>query len=218
MVQSEDKVVVLIVDDEPALNELFVFGLNSHGFNTEGVLSGIQCLEKLQTNYHPDIILLDMIMDEMDGWETLRNIKVNQNTTDILVLMQTGKNLTHEEAKIYAPWIMGYIMKPITPKSSVDYIQRALQIHKSLLEIRDAAIVSGFPADEVTECVNAYRDLMVAKNLSSLLESKYGAIEDIHEAEEFAQYIKSLQETYETLNAKLHLDLESLIKYSSILK
>jgi len=210
LVQSEDKVDVLIVDDEPALNDLFVFGLKNYGFNTEGVLGGIECLEKLQTNYYPDIILLDMIMDQMDGWETLRNIKTNQDTADILVLMQTGKNLTHEEAKRYTSWIMGYIMKPITPKSSVGYIKRALQLHKSLLEIRDVAIASGLPADEVAECIKVYRDLMVAKDLASLLESKYGMTDDIHEAEEFAQYIKSLQETYETLSAKLHLDLKPI--------
>jgi len=208
--QNGDKAVVLIVDDEPALNELFVFGLKKYGFDTEGVLGGVQCLEKLQTGYHPDIILLDMIMDGMDGWETLRNIKTNQDTGDILVLMQTGKNLTHQEAKVYSSWIMGYIMKPITPKSSIGYIERSLQLHKSFLEIRDTAIASGLPADEVNECIKVYRDLMVAKNLSDLLESKYGPADDIHEAEEFAQYIKSLQERYEALNAKLHLDLESV--------
>ena len=212
LVQSEDKAVVLIVDDEPALNDLFVFGLKAYGFDAEGVLGGMECLEKLQTNYHPDIILLDMIMDQMDGWETLRNIKTNQDTADILVLMQTGKNLTHEEAKIYASWIMGYIMKPITPKSSVEHIKRSLQLHKALINARDVAIESGLAADEVNECVKVYRDLMVAKDLSSLLESKYGIIDDMHEAEEFAQYIKCLQEKYETLNAKLHLDLELISK------
>jgi hypothetical protein len=123
--------------------------------------------------------------------------------------MQTGKNLTHEEAKMYSSWIMGYIMKPITPKSSVGHIKRSLQLHKSLMKARDDAIASGLAADEVTECVEAYRDLMVANDLSSLLESKYGMVEDIHEAEEFTQYMKGLQERYETLNAKLHLDLES---------
>ena len=208
MVQSEDKAAVLIVDDEPALNELFVFGLKTYGFDTEGVLGGMECLEKLQTDYHPDIILLDMIMDQMDGWETLRNIKTNHDTADILVLMQTGKNLTHEEAKIYASWIMGYIMKPITPKSSVVHIKRSLQFHKALIDKREDAIASGLAADEVDECVKTYRDLMVAKDLAALLESKYGTIENMQEAEDFMQYIQNLQEKYDTLNAKLHLDLE----------
>ena len=210
LMQNEDKAVVLIVDDEPALNELFVLGLKKYGFDTEGVLGGVQCLEKLRSGYRPDIILLDMIMDQMDGWETLRNIKRNEDTGDILVLMQTGKNLTHQEARTYFSEIMGYIMKPITPKSSIGHIERSLYLHKSFREIRDAAVAAGLPADEVNDCIQTYRGLMVAKELAALLDSKYGAADDMHEAEEFSQCIKRLEKKYERLNAKLNLNLESV--------
>ena len=207
--QSEEKLSVLIVDDEPSLNELFVLGLNKSGFYAEGVLGGIECLEKLQTGYRPDVILLDLIMDQMDGWETLRHIKTNEETADILVLMQTGKNLTYHEAKIFSPWIMDYIMKPVTPKSTIERIHKAVQLHKNLLEIRNTGITSGLADAEVNECLETYRNLIVAKELAHLLESKRGSNDghSLSGVEEYEKFVSSLEMKYEALDVKNHLNI-----------
>ena len=207
--QSEEKLSVLIVDDEPSLNELFVFGLNKYGFCAEGVLGGRECLEKIQTGYHPDLILLDLIMDHMDGWETLRHIKTNEETADILVLMQTGKNVTYHEAKTFSPWIVDYIMKPVTPKVTIEHIKRAIQIHTCLLKARDAAVTSGFADAEVMECLQTYQNLIVTKELSRLLERKreMGDGNSINGAEQYAEFVSSLKGKYETLHVKDYLNL-----------
>lgn len=62
----------------------------------------------------PDLVLLDIMMEPMDGWETLERIKTSPALRHIPVLMLTAKPLTPEEANEYGPYIEDYILKPTT--------------------------------------------------------------------------------------------------------
>jgi two-component system OmpR family response regulator len=60
---------ILIVDDEPAIREIFTAYLERGGYTSLAVAGGMECLETLKTQ-KPDLILLDLMMEPMDGWET----------------------------------------------------------------------------------------------------------------------------------------------------
>jgi len=168
-------IAILIVDDEPALNELFVIGLKKYGFSTEGVLGGRECLDILNKSYKPDLILLDMMMEPMDGWETLHLIKADKNFCKIPVIMQTGKNLTFKEAEQFSFCIEDYIMKPITPKRCVDFINNFLEKQHTLQAIIDQAREKGNSENEIEHLITLHRANNVSERLMNLLEDRYGS-------------------------------------------
>ena len=65
---------VLIVDDDPAIREIFTVYLEMEGYRILAAAGGMECLDLLKTQ-KPDLILLDMMMEPMDGWETLLAIR-----------------------------------------------------------------------------------------------------------------------------------------------
>jgi two-component system OmpR family response regulator len=105
---------ILVVDDNRDLVELYLTILGMKGYTVVGVLSGRECLEELGTTL-PDLILLDIMMAPMDGWETLRRIREDPETCDIPVIMVTGKQFVLEELVQYGDLIDGYIVKPVSP-------------------------------------------------------------------------------------------------------
>lgn len=205
-------VTILIVDDEPALNELFVIGLKKYGFVTEGVLGGQECLDKLSSSYTPDLILLDMMMEPMDGWETLTHIKADKTFKQIPVIMQTGKNLTFKEAEQFSFFIEDYIMKPITPKRCVDFINEILESRKDILNILAKTQNNGYPADLVERLINLNRAISVSERLMRLLVDRYGPSSgqddpESYGPEEYQAFQDRIIQEYLALQKRLGINL-----------
>ena len=203
---------VLIVDDEPALNELFVIGLNKYGFKTEGVLGGQECLDLLSTEYRPDLILLDMMMEPMDGWETLNHLKKIQDIKRIPVIMQTGKNLTYKEAVQFSYCIEDYIMKPITPKRCIDYITGALEKVRLIEIIIETGLHAGYPEEKIRRFAQIYRTINVAKRMLIILEERYGSRigddgDENFGPEEYAEFLHKLEEEINLLKSEIDMNL-----------
>jgi len=166
-------VAVLIVDDEPSLNELFVIGLTKYGFATEGVLGGRECLDLLKTSYQPDLILLDMMMEPMDGWETLVAIKQNLETKDIPVMMLTAKQLTPQEAQEYGMYIEDYILKPVTHSELYAAIEGVISRRRQVAEDMIKAREGGFEDALINEYGRLVKSTEITKRLLKLLSSTY---------------------------------------------
>ena len=105
---------ILIVDDNPDIRDLFTRFLTLAGFSTLTAPGGEECLELLKKN-HPDLILLDIMMEPMDGWQTLALIKSQPESKDIPVMMVTGKALMETEQQMYSDQFEIYLMKPVSP-------------------------------------------------------------------------------------------------------
>jgi len=80
---------ILFVDDEPMIVLLMKQRLTAHGYQVETAVSGAECLKKVLT-VKPDLILLDIMMPEMDGYEICRKLKADPKTADYPVLMFTA--------------------------------------------------------------------------------------------------------------------------------
>jgi len=212
---------VLIVDDEPALNELFVIGLTKYGFKTEGVLGGQECLELLSTQYRPDLILLDMMMEPMDGWETLNRLKRLDEVKHIPIIMQTGKNLTYREAEQFSYCIEDYIMKPITPKRCIDHITGALKNVQTIEDIIHQGLRAGFPEEKIRRLARVYRTIDVAKKLLTILKDRYGNHEPAEDNEsygpdEYSAFLLKLQQEYEELQKEVNFVITGMKPASKI--
>ena len=103
---------LLIVDDDPAIREMFSTLLTDEGYKVLSAAGGTECLDHLSRTT-PDLIILDIMMHPVDGWETLELIRKNPATTDIPVIMFSGKSPSCKEIIQYGGWVEGYLMKPL---------------------------------------------------------------------------------------------------------
>jgi two-component system OmpR family response regulator len=147
---------ILVVDDSPFIVDVFVTMLERGGYRTVAAYGGDECLEILKTVI-PDLILLDIMMEPMDGWETLERIKENPATKEIPVLMLTAKQLTPVEAQEYGIYIEDYVLKPITHRELYNAIEHVLSRRQSIKSDLDLARQSGFDAEVITESASTTR-------------------------------------------------------------
>ena len=117
---------ILIVDDDPDMVDIIHLMLKREGFNTKVAYSGNECIEILKSEIF-DLILLDIMMKPMDGWETLDYIKNNPETKEIPVSMLTVVPLTLETMrKRDTERIENYIVKPFSKKELIEKVREIL--------------------------------------------------------------------------------------------
>ena len=116
---------ILVVEDEESLLKLQSILLTIRGYTVEGAMDGQAALEAVET-MNPDLILLDIMLPKIDGFEVCRQVKANEATRHIPVVMLTAK-------KSKADHVMGeqagadvYITKPYKASIVIETIQRLL--------------------------------------------------------------------------------------------
>ena len=184
---------ILVVDDSPFIVDVFVTMLERGGYRTVAAYGGDECLEILKT-VTPDLILLDIMMEPMDGWETLERIKEDPATKEIPVLMLTAKQLTPAEAQEYGIYIEDYVLKPITHRELYDAIEHVLNRRQSIKSDMDLAKQSGFDAEIITEYARLSKSIDVNRRLMKILETTYNFNDSkVRVSDEISRAIKSME-------------------------
>jgi len=114
---------ILAVDDERHIVRLVQVNLEREGYQVVTAYDGKEALEKVESE-NPDLHVLDVMMPYMDGFEVLQNLKRNQNTRDIPVIMLTAKA---QDADVFKGWQSGvdcYLTKPFNPKELITFVKR----------------------------------------------------------------------------------------------
>ena len=106
------KYKVLIVDDERPLAEMIRVNFPPDKFEARTCYSGNEALEEVRRE-RPHVIILDVMMGTMDGWEVLATLKAIPKTASIPVIMCTGKDGPEDVEKSFQYGAQSYIMKPI---------------------------------------------------------------------------------------------------------
>ncbi|RKY99481.1 MAG: hypothetical protein DRQ13_02195 [Ignavibacteriae bacterium] len=116
---------VLIVDDDP--DTLFTINELVKDCNCKTILAknGVECLEVLK-NSNPDLILLDIMMTEMDGFETIKNIRMNEKWKDLPVFAVTARAMTNDKDVILKHGFDDYIPKPVNSSLIASKINQIL--------------------------------------------------------------------------------------------
>ena len=118
---------ICLVDDNEHIVEIFSLLLAKDGFSVISASAGQTCIDIVQT-LTPDLILLDVMMEPMDGWETLERLKSNPRTRRIPVIMVSGKKPTVEELQIYGSLFVKYVMKPVSYSELREEIAKVLTL------------------------------------------------------------------------------------------
>ncbi len=116
----------MIVDDDPDIVEIIKLVIQDAGYNTIEVYSGKECLYKIKET-KPDLILLDIMMPDLDGWEVHRRIKESKDTKDIPVIAVTAKTQAIDKMiGLHISKMDGYVTKPFGRKELVDKVMEII--------------------------------------------------------------------------------------------
>jgi two-component system, OmpR family, response regulator VicR len=117
--------MILCIEDEPEMIDLIRLILSRRGFEIRGANGGAEGLEIIRKE-HPDLILLDLMMPEMDGWEVYQQMKADEATKDIPVIVVTAKAQSIDKVLgLHIAKVDDYIAKPFSPQellASVDTV------------------------------------------------------------------------------------------------
>lgn len=125
---ATNKPVVLVADDEEA-NRALLEAILEDEFSVTSVDSGENCLHS-SLMIAPDIILLDISMPEMDGFETCRRLKEDQVTKNIPVVFISALSAAEDKDEGFQAGAEEYITKPIQPDEVVDIVNMILLNHQ----------------------------------------------------------------------------------------
>jgi phosphoserine phosphatase RsbU/P len=132
MNESDKKKLVLIVDDAPA-NLQVVRSILKDDFKIRVATSGAKALHLVKAEPKPDLILLDVVMPEMDGYEVCGILKATPEAKDIPVIFLTGQTETDDETKGFQVGAVDYIHKPFSPA----VVKARVHTHLVLREARE---------------------------------------------------------------------------------
>ncbi len=179
---------ILIVDDNPDNLRLLSNILTESGYSVQRAISGQLALNAVRAN-PPDLILLDIIMPDIDGYEVCRQLKSADQTSDILVIFFSV--LTEELNKVKAFDVGG-----------VDYITKPFQAREVLMRVKHQLTI-----------LNLQRQLQ-EKN-KNLTEQNFYLHAEVLERKQFEQKLKRSQSELELTNDRLKKALKNIKKYQS---
>ena len=116
---------ILVVDDEIYIVHILDFSLGMEGYEVVTALDGEQALEKARSE-KPDLIVLDIMMPKLDGYETCKRLKADAETKDVPVILLSAKGRNVDQKVGFEVGADDYITKPFSPRKLVDRINAIL--------------------------------------------------------------------------------------------
>jgi DNA-binding response OmpR family regulator len=117
---------ILIVDDESAIRLICRLNLHNAGFDTLEAADGASALALARAE-KPDLILLDIMLPEVDGWRVAEELSENEDTRDIPVLFLSARSDYPDQVRGYETGSVGYITKPFDPLDLTNMVRRVLE-------------------------------------------------------------------------------------------
>jgi len=151
-----NKPTILVVDDTPA-NLQLMSGLLQEDYKVKAATSGEKALKIAFTDPQPDLILLDIMMPEMDGYEVCKRLKADEKANQIPIIFLTAKAETQDEALGLSLGAVDYITKPVSPPIAMARIKTHIELYrqkKALIESQRLL------AEEINEAAIYIRSLL----------------------------------------------------------
>ncbi len=122
---------ILCIEDEPEMIDLIRLILGRRGFEVAGAAGGKAGLQAVRET-KPDLVLLDLMMPDMDGWEVYQQMKADEATRNIPVIVVTARAQSIDKVLgLNIAKVDDYIAKPFSPQELLDSVQKVLGEEKS---------------------------------------------------------------------------------------
>ena len=118
---------VLLVDDDTHNRRIFETVLRHAGFQVAVASAGDEALRSARED-RPDLILMDLSIPVVDGWECARQLKADPETRPIQIIALTAHAMRGDEERAIQAGCDGYLAKPISPKKVVEEVKRYLKL------------------------------------------------------------------------------------------
>jgi len=122
---------ILVVDDERHIVRLVQVNLERAGYQVVSAFDGKEALKKVDSE-QPNLIVLDVMMPHMDGFEVLKRLRGNAATKNIPVIMLTAKA---QDADVFRGWASGvdcYLTKPFNPMELLTFVKRIFESYDEM--------------------------------------------------------------------------------------
>lgn len=117
---------VIYIEDDPEMIDLVVLILTRRGYEVKGANSGRSGLDLIVAE-PPDLVLLDLMMPGLDGWEVYQQLKANEKTRHVPVIIITAKAQAIDRVLgLHIAKVDDYIAKPFRPQELIDSVERVL--------------------------------------------------------------------------------------------
>jgi two-component system response regulator VicR len=117
---------VVCIEDEPEMIDLVRLILGRRGFDVTGANGGLEGLETVQRE-KPDLVLLDLMMPDMDGWEVYQRIKSDEDLREIPIVVVTAKAQSIDKVLgLHIAKVDDYITKPFGPQELLESVEKIL--------------------------------------------------------------------------------------------
>jgi len=118
---------ILCVEDEPEMIDLMRLILGRRGFEVKGAAGGVEGLRIMREEL-PDLVLLDLMMPDMDGWEVYQQMKADERTKNIPVIVVTAKAQSIDKVLgLHIAKVDDYLAKPFSPQDLMNSVERVLK-------------------------------------------------------------------------------------------
>ena len=116
---------ILFVEDDRTARDGYSAYLSGWGYDVEAVATGEDALARA-AQWRPDVIILDMNLPDIDGWEVSRRLRASAATAAVPIVALTGADLPHERVSAMRAGCDRHLTKPCTPADLLDAIERCL--------------------------------------------------------------------------------------------
>jgi diguanylate cyclase (GGDEF)-like protein len=134
---------VLVVDDDADIARFIEVNLRAHGFDVHVASDGVEALG-LAEQLRPDLVLVDVMMPRMDGFEVVDRLRSDPRTANVSIIMLTAKALTEDKVMGLTTGADDYIVKPFDPVELVARVKSALRRAR---EMRATSPLTGLPGN-----------------------------------------------------------------------
>ncbi|HEY3310169.1 MAG TPA: response regulator [Anaerolineales bacterium] len=123
---------IVCVEDESDMLELLQIILRRKGYKVSAATGGLEGLRMIR-EFKPDLVLLDLMMLDMDGWEVYQQMKADENTKNIPVIIVTAKAQSIDKVLgLHIAKVDDYITKPFSPSDLLDSVTKVLAKHEKV--------------------------------------------------------------------------------------
>lgn len=125
---------VICIEDDPGIIDLVKMILTRKGFKVIGAVGGREGLEAIERE-RPDLVLLDLMMPDMDGWEVYHQMKASETMRKIPVIVITAKAQSIDKVlALHIAKVDDYLTKPFGPQELLDSIDKALAANGTAIQ------------------------------------------------------------------------------------
>jgi len=133
---DDNKKRIVCIEDDEEMIDLIRLIVSRRGYDLFGACGGVAGLETIRKET-PDLVLLDLMMPDMDGWEVYQQIKANSETKDIPVIVVTAKAQSIDKVLgLHIAKVDAYIAKPFSPQELLDSIDTVLSSKVSIQPVQ----------------------------------------------------------------------------------